>query len=102
MKGVITPALLVITGSFLIVIFGMLLAISLQLDFSHRQVPSEESLHIAESGVNYYKWHLAHDPDDFTSDVGIHDYLDPQGASVGKYNVEVTQPKLPEGLGNRG
>ena len=92
MKGVITPALLVITGSFLIVIFGMLLAISLQLDFSHRQVASEESLHIAESGVNYYKWHLAHDPDDFTSDVGIHDYLDPQGASVGKYNVEVTQP----------
>jgi len=95
--GTITPALLVITGAFLIVIFGMLFTLSLQLDFSHRQVASEESLHVAEAGINYYKWHLAHDPNDFTDGTGqagpyIHDYLDPQGASVGKYSIEVTQP----------
>jgi len=92
MKGTITPAILVITGAFLVVIFGMLFTLTLQLDFSHRQVASEESLHVAEAGVNYYKWHLAHDPEDYSTDVGIHDYLDPQGASVGKYNIEVTQP----------
>ena len=95
--GSITPALLVITGAFMIVIFGMLLALSLQLDFSHRQVASEKSIHVAEAGIDYYRWHLAHDPNDFKDGTGqagpyIHDYLDPQGASIGKYSLEIAQP----------
>jgi len=90
--GSITPALLVITGAFVVIIFALLLAVSLQLDFSHREVASERSINIAEAGVNYYRWHLAHSPDDFVSDVGIHDYLDPQGSSIGKYDIEVTAP----------
>jgi len=90
--GSITPALLVITGAFVIIIFALLLVVSVQLDFSHREVASERSIDIAEAGINYYRWHLAHSPDDFTSDVGIHDYLDPQGTSIGKYDVTVTAP----------
>src|SRR3990170_1044511 len=96
-RGSITPALLIITSAFVVIIYGMLSVLSLQLDSSHRQTASEEALNIAEAGINYYKWHLAHDPNDFTDGTGqagpyIHDYLDPQGASVGKYSIEVTQP----------
>jgi len=99
LRGSITPALLVITGAFVVVIFALLLAVSLQLDFSHRQVSSEQALHIAEAGVNYYRWHLAHAPEDFqdgTGQVGPyeHEYLDPQGNAVGKYSLDVTPPSL--------
>ena len=98
-RGTITPALLVITGSFLIVIYGLLYLLSLQLNYSNRQVGSESALNIAEAGVNYYRWHLAHDPGDFmdgTGAVGLyeHEYSDPQGKPMGKYSLEITAPSL--------
>lgn len=96
-KGTITPAILIITSSFIIVIYGLLFLLSIQLDYSHRQVASEKALDIAEAGVNYYRWHLAHDPIDFEDGTGatgpyIHDYLDPQGSKVGQYSLDITPP----------
>lgn len=95
--GVITPALLVVFGAFIIVIYGLVFVLSLQFDFAQRQFGSERAVHIAEAGVNYYRWHLAHDPDDFTDGTGgpgpyVHDYLDPQGTSVGKFSLEIVPP----------
>src|SRR3972149_3738996 len=80
-KGSITPALLIITSAFVVIIYGMLSVLSLQLDSSHRQTASEEALNIAEAGINYYRWHLAHDPNDFTDGTGTpgpynHNYYD--------------------------
>lgn len=95
--GTITPALLVITGAFLVVLYGILFVLTLQLQYSNRQVGLESSLQIAEAGVNYYRWHLAHDPNDFTDGTGQagpyeHEYYDPQGKPVGKYSLEITPP----------
>ena len=96
-RGDVLTAILIITGAFIIVIYGLLFILSLQFDFSNRQTASEEAIHISEAGVNYYRWHLAHDPDDFSDGTGNpgpyeHDYLDPQGASVGKFSLEITPP----------
>lgn len=96
-KGSITPPLLIITASFIIVIYALLLVLSLQLDYSQRQLAAEEALNIAEAGINYYRWHLAHAPEDFqdgTESPGPyeHDYLDPQGASLGKFSLEISPP----------
>jgi hypothetical protein len=96
-KGTITPALLVITGAFLVVLYGLLFILSLQLDYSNRQVGSERALHIAEAGVNYYRWHLAHDPDDFQDGTGApgpyeHEFIDPAGDAIGKFSLEITPP----------
>lgn len=98
-KGSITPALIVITGSFLVVIYGLLYLLSVQLNYSNRQIGSETAINIAEAGVNYYRWHLAHDPDDFTDGSANpgpyeHEYVDPQGQAVGKYSLEITPPSL--------
>lgn len=97
-KGSITPALLIITTAFVIIIYGLLFVLTLQLDFSHRQTASEKALNIAEAGINYYRWHLAHDPDDFQDGTGlpgpyIHDYHDPQGNVVGQYSLEIDPPE---------
>lgn len=96
-KGTITPALLIITSAFLIVLYSILFVVTLQFQYSNRQVGSEIALNVAEAGVNYYRWHLAHDPDDFTDGTGgpgpyEHEYVDPQGNAVGKYSLEIIPP----------
>ncbi len=91
-KGTILPTLLVISGAFVIVIYGLLFGLTLQFSFSQRQLAFDRALHIAEAGVNYYRWHLAHDPDDFTPESEEYDYLDPQGSSIAKYSLDVTPP----------
>ena len=97
-KGTITPALLIITGAFMVVIYGLILVLTTQLDFSHRQVGLEQALNIAEAGVNYYKWHLAHAPEDFQDGTGAsgpytHSYFDPGGGKVGQYSLEIIPPE---------
>lgn len=97
-KGTILPALLIISTAFIISIYGLLFILTLQFDFSERQSASEIGLNIAEAGVNYYRWHLAHDPQDFADGTGLegesyeHDYLDPQGTSVGIFSLEIIPP----------
>lgn len=96
-RGDVLTAILIIAGAFIIVIYGLLFILSLQFDFSNRQTASEEAIHMSEAGVNYYRWHLAHDPSDFTDGTGNpgpyeHDYLDPQGASIGKFSLNITPP----------
>ena len=97
-RGSITPALLVISSAFIIVIYGILFVLTLQYDFARRQTASESALNIAEAGVNYYRWHLAHDPADFTDGTDnpgpyIHSYTDPQGAEIGQFSLEIEPPE---------
>ena len=94
LAGTITPALLIIAGAFTIVIYGLLFLLTNQFDYSNRQVASESAFDLAEAGVNYYRWHLAHDPDDFVGDTGEHEYTDPQGRAIGKFDITVTPPTL--------
>src|SRR3989344_1161985 len=52
---------------------------------------------LAEAGVQYYRWHLAHDTTDFTDGTGlpgpyVHDYKDPQGASLGTFSLTIIPP----------
>lgn len=96
-RGSITPAIIVIASTFTVVIYGILFVLSLQFDYARRQTASESALNIAEAGINYYKWHLAHDPDDYTDGTGtsgpyVHEYTDPQGDVVGSYSLEIVPP----------
>src|SRR3989338_1019850 len=55
----------------------------------------EKALHIAEAGLEYYKWRLAHYPDDLTDGTGgagpyVHALADPEGGTLWTYSIEVT------------
>jgi hypothetical protein len=96
-RGSATPAILVITTSFIIIIYGLLFLLGLQMDAANRQTASEKALNIAEAGIDYYRWHLAHDPEDFQDATGnpgpyVHEYRDPQGSVAGSYSLEITSP----------
>lgn len=58
---------------------------------------SEMAFHIAEAGINYYKWHLAHDGDDFQDGTGLpgpyeHEYRDKDNNLIGYFSLEITPP----------
>lgn len=60
------------------------------------------SMSIAEAGINYYMWHLAHDSSDFcdgntcsgSTPYGPfhHDYTDQSGVSLGTFDLFITPP----------
>jgi hypothetical protein len=54
----------------------------------------EQAGHIAEAGLNYYKWYLAHHPNDMTHGTGapgpyVFTYYDPEGEAIGEYALDV-------------
>ncbi len=64
---------------------------------STRATTYEQALSLAEAGVNYYRWHLSHDPQDYQDGTGqpgpyVHDFKDPQGDVVGTFELSITPP----------
>lgn len=59
----------------------------------------EVAFHIAEAGIDYYRWRLAHDPQDFQDGTGepgpyIHTVEDKNGNPIGEFSLEITPPSL--------
>ncbi len=57
----------------------------------------EQAFQIAEAGVDYYRWHLAHNPSDFkdgTSNNGpyAHIFYDKDGVAIGSFILTITPP----------
>ncbi|MBI4427343.1 MAG: hypothetical protein HY569_02600 [Candidatus Magasanikbacteria bacterium] len=65
---------------------------------SNRKHNRDLAFQIAEAGVNYYKWHLAHSPTDYWDGTGgqpgpyQHDYEDKNGTIIGYYSLEIDEP----------
>lgn len=57
----------------------------------------EQAFHLAEAGTDYYRWHLAHAPQDFkdgTNNNGpyVHNYYDKDGDLLGTFTLTITPP----------
>ncbi|MBI2437039.1 MAG: pilus assembly PilX N-terminal domain-containing protein [Candidatus Magasanikbacteria bacterium] len=57
----------------------------------------DKAFHIAEAGINYYRWHLAHNPTDYQDGTGeagpyVHEYTDKDGNLVGYFSLEIDEP----------
>mgnify|MGYP003385811550 CR=1 FL=1 len=67
--------------------------------FEERQ---QQALNVAEAGINYYLWHLAHNPSDYQDGGSTptsppygpysHNYYDNDGNLLGTYELTVTPP----------
>jgi len=60
-KGSVIVLVLVFSSVFLIALSGLFGYILKQYSNSKRLADKEQALHIAESGIEYYKWYLAHE-----------------------------------------
>ncbi len=61
-KGIIILFTLIFGAIFLVLLFGLLSLILFQLKLTQERTAWEDSLHIAEAGINYYWYLLNHTP----------------------------------------
>ncbi len=102
-KAMYLPLLLILTSVFLLL---SLIAIDLavmQRKESLSNANKISALGVAEAGVNYYLWHLAHNDTDYTDGQPVpttpppygpytHQYYDANGNLIGNYSLLITPP----------
>jgi len=87
---------------FSLVLLSILQFASTQLKVVRSTANREQAFQIAEAGINYYQWHLAHFPSDYwdgnastTPGPYIHDYTDfDQQTVLGRYELTITPPAV--------
>ncbi len=66
-----------------------------QSQVTQHKMNKEEALNIAEAGLDYYKWFLAHFPDNTTNGTTtpgpyVHTYADPEGSAIGEFSLAIS------------
>lgn len=104
-SGDIIVFALVFMSIFLIMASGLLGVVNLNRKFTLQKISKTNALEIAEAGINYYRWHLAHNPYDysdgqngvgcnpeppFTCGPYTHNYLNDLGQKIGSFELEIT------------
>lgn len=92
--GFLLILVLVMGSIFLFIVssfIGYVVTQNQVVNFRHEQQRATE---IAEAGLNYYRWYLAHYPDDITNGTGlpgpyVHEYKDPEGGNIGEFSLAV-------------
>jgi uncharacterized protein YaiE (UPF0345 family) len=97
-RGVIIAGSLVFATTALIIITGVTSWFGVVLETSRNAFDNERAFQIAEAGIDYYRWHLAHDDDDFQDGTGaegpyVHDFLNKTGDKVGEFSLNIIPPE---------
>ena len=109
-KGSVLAYALIIMSIVLVILTSMLSYITGQIRFSSNRAEREEALQIAEAGIYFYRWYLAHETagkdskavDNFWQNgnpLGVaspynQSFKDPEGGEIGEYVIEVEVPAL--------
>lgn len=101
-RGSMLVLVIIATGLFSIIAFGSISIALLQKKLNTKRVLSNQALHVAEAGVNYYRWVLYHDGDEYCNKeacipdpfgpYGPYDYTDITGTITGQYELYITPP----------
>ncbi len=96
--GIITTYVLVFGAILMLLLSGLLGFILLQIRQSSQEVAWNEALHVAEAGIDQYRWYLRHFPDDpqawkdhccDSPPCSSCPYSDPLNEVVGEFDLEV-------------
>jgi hypothetical protein len=96
-KGMVLINTLVFLGLALSFLGFLISWSSNSIFLTKRSLYKEQSLQIAESGIEYYRWHLAHASTDFQDGTGapgpyVHIFYDKDGNAIGTYKLTITPP----------
>lgn len=98
-KGALTLQILIFGAISVILLSGFLIWADMIVKSILRYSERTLAFTIAESGVEYYRWHLAHDADDYTDGTGqpgpyIHDYFNKDNDKIGEFILDITPPAI--------
>jgi hypothetical protein len=76
---------------------------TMDIKASRQAADKELAIQIAEAGIDYYRWHLAHAPVDFTDGTNqagpyVHDFSDKDENVIGTFTLDITPPPLGSSL----
>ena len=99
--GYLLVQVLVFAAAGVIIVGGLIGWAGTSLKLSRYLASREQAFQIAEAGVEYYRWHLAHAPTDFYDGQGssstgpyVHNYQDKDGNTLGQYSLVITEPLI--------
>ena len=85
-------------SSMAIIFIGVAIGVvNMSIKASYKGFNRELAIQIAEAGVDYYRWHLAHAPQDYQDGTEIpgpysHDFYDKDGNVIGQFILNITPP----------
>lgn len=108
--GYFLPTIIAFIVAALMLVSAVVVVINTNLSLVGDNAQSQEAFNISEAGINYYLWHLSHNPTDYkdggstpatpdpTLGYGpyVHNYIDSQGINEGTYTLWIN----PQGTGS--
>ncbi len=103
-KGFYLPVIMMLSTVFIVMVTALISLSLSNLKIAELNNKKVSAMSIAEGGINYYLWHLAHNNTDYC-DGNIcsgsapygpyrHDYLNQSGVSIGNYDLYITPPSV--------
>lgn len=94
--GILIPTLF-FTAIAVVVITVLTNVAVFTIGFVNRSVNNELTFQIAEAGIEYYRWHLAHAPTDYQNGTGqpgpyTIPYSDKNNVQIGSISLDITPP----------
>lgn len=98
-QGYLLVQVLVFGAIAVVIISGLVAFAVANIRLGRHVVLSEQAFQIAEAGLEYYRWHLAHAPGDFTDGTGgsgpyVKNFYNKEGVLIGTYTLTITPPAL--------
>ncbi len=98
-KGFLLVGILVFASVAVLVLTAIVTGAVVNIRLVNSEIDREQAFHIAESGIEYYRWHLAHFATDYNDGHGststgpyIHQLNDKDGNALGNFILTVTPP----------
>ncbi|MBI5457689.1 hypothetical protein HY971_03125 [Candidatus Kaiserbacteria bacterium] len=93
-RGVTTMLVIAFMGIFLLIMGTITSYIFEQAKYGRALYSREQALSIAEAGLEYYRWFLAHNPNNLTNGTGLpgpytYTVSDPEGGTLGSASISV-------------
>ncbi len=96
-RGSLLIPIIVFSSVAIVIIVGIMNWLRLTIEANRQLIIREKAIQLAESGIDYYRWHLAHDGDDYEDGTGgpgpyLHYVYDKDGNIVGEFSLSITPP----------
>ena len=94
-RGYFAILVLVFAGLFMFLIMALSGYIFVQKKAQLAEENKQKAVNLAEAGLEYYRWHLAHFPSDLEDGTGnpgpyVHTVDDPEGGTLGTFSLDIS------------
>lgn len=98
-KGQLLIPIIIFSAVAIIVMGGIMNWSRITIKANRELLLREAAIQIAEAGIDYYRWHLAHAPTDYQDGTGgagpyVHTIWDKDGNAIGQYSLSITPPPI--------